>query len=43
MVTKPPADVRLAAGDVLIDLGTPDQLAAAHQQAGYPEPLSRAC
>jgi voltage-gated potassium channel len=42
MVTNPPADLRLSAGDVLIALGTPDQLTIAHQQAGSSERLRRA-
>jgi voltage-gated potassium channel len=34
LVTSPRADLRLAAGDVLIALGTLDQLAAARREAG---------
>jgi voltage-gated potassium channel len=42
LVAGPRADLRLAAGDVLIALGTLDQLAVARREAGEREPSSSA-
>jgi voltage-gated potassium channel len=42
LVAGPRADLRLAAGDVLIALGTLDQLAVARREAGEREPASSA-